>query len=92
MTASGFVVLEGVGRFRSRSREVAADESGALVDRAPVAFGQVVEDGDVVTVVEEKLDADAPDVAGAADDKNFHPRKVRRASPLSKESPPRMDG
>ena len=44
-----------------------------------MAFGQIVEDDDFVAFIEQQLDANAPDVAGPADDENFHPRKVRRA-------------
>ena len=50
-----------------------------LIDREAMAFGQVVEDGDLVAFIEQQLDADAADVARPADDEDFHPRKVRRA-------------
>ena len=43
-----------------------------------MAFRQIVEDDDIVAFIEQELDANAPDVARSADDKNFHPRKVRR--------------
>jgi hypothetical protein len=69
------------------ARKVAADERRSIVDRATMAFRQVVENNDLVGFIEQELDANAPNVARAADDKDFHPRKVRLASPLSKESP-----
>jgi hypothetical protein len=69
------------------SRHVAADESRALIDRPAMAFAQIVENNDLVALIEQKLDANAPDITRAADDKDFHPRKVRRALRLSKESP-----
>ncbi len=69
------------------AREIAADEGRPFVDRKPMAFGQIVEDGNLMAFIEEQLHADASDVSSPADDKDFHPRKVRRASALSKESP-----
>jgi hypothetical protein len=54
-----------------------------------MTFRQIVEDNNVVAFIEEELDANAPDISRSADDKDFHPRKVRRTLPLSKESPPR---
>jgi hypothetical protein len=66
--------------------EIATDESRPLVHGAAMPFGQVIEDDDLVALIEQQLDANAPDIACPADDKNSHPRKVRRASRLSKES------
>ena len=57
-----------------------------------MTFRQIVEDNDIVAFIEQELDANAPDVSRSADDKDFHPRKVRRTLPLSKESPPRTAG
>jgi hypothetical protein len=51
-----------------------------------MALAQVVEDDDLVAFIEEQFDTNASDIARSADDKKFHPRKVRRTSPLSKES------
>src|SRR5436190_24086163 len=70
------------------SRHVASDECRALVDGPAMAFRQVVENDDVVPLIKQELDADAPDVACSANDKDFHPRQVRRAVPLAKKSPP----
>ena len=52
--------------------EVADDESGAGVDGPAVAFGEVVEDRDLMATVEELFDADAADVAGTPGDENIH--------------------
>ena len=38
-----------------------------------MAFRQVVENGDGVAFVEQKLRANTSDVSGPADDENFHP-------------------
>ncbi len=57
------------------AREVAANERGPLIDRAPMALAQVVEDDDLMAFIEQELDANAPDVACSADDKDFHPRE-----------------
>src|SRR6266481_5299132 len=73
-------------------RQVAAYKSGAIIHGAAVALRQVVENDDFVTFIQQQLDADASDVTRPTDDKDFHPRKVRRALPLSKESPPRKGG
>ena len=78
MTASGFVSWS-ARLISSRRAKIAADERRALVDGAAMAFGQVVEDDDFVAFIEQQLDADAADITRPADDKNFHPRKVRRA-------------
>ncbi len=44
----------------------------ALIDRAPVAFRQIVKDGDLMALVYEQLRADAADVTSAADNQDFH--------------------
>ena len=87
MTAFGFGLPGAHGSISSAARKIAADERRPFVNRATMTFGQVVEDNDVVAFIEQELDANAPDVSRSADDKDFHPRKVRRTSPLSKESP-----
>ena len=82
----GFGLLERTADFLP-ARKIAADERRALVNRATMTFRQIVEDNDIVAFIEQELDANAPDVSRSADDKDFHPRKVRRTLPLSKESP-----
>ena len=52
--------------------EVARHERGAGIDRPAVAFGEVVEDGDLVATIEELFDADAADVTGPPRDKDVH--------------------
>ena len=59
-------------------------------DRAPKVI--TLEDGTLAVLQEglsglgQRHESVASDIARSADDKNFHPRKVRRTSPLSKES------
>ncbi len=48
--------------------EIALDQRSARIDGAAMALGEVVENGDVVALVEELLDADAADVSGSAGD------------------------
>ena len=43
------------------------------IHSAPMTFGQIIENGDGVAFVEQKLRANAADVTGPADDENFHP-------------------
>ena len=87
----GFGLLERTADFLP-ARKIAADERRPLVNRATMTFRQIVEDNDIVAFIEQELDANAPDISRSADDKDFHPRKVRRTSPLSKESPSRTAG
>ena len=51
--------------------EVAEDEFRARIDRLAVAGKQAVEDGDVITVVEQVFRTGAADVAGSSGDQNF---------------------
>jgi hypothetical protein len=53
--------------------EVAAHELGPVDHRLGVAGREVVEDGDIVAALDQLLDRDAPDVAGAAGDEDPHP-------------------
>ena len=52
--------------------EVALEESGAGIDGAAVALGEIVENRDAEATVEELFDADAADVASASGDENVH--------------------
>ena len=51
--------------------EVAEDELGARIDRLAVAGQETVENGHVVTEVEQIFRAGAADVAGASGDQNL---------------------
>ena len=62
--------------------EIALNELGAGVERAAMAFAQIIKDRDGVTFIEQKLGADASDVAGATDNENFHAPQNRRAARL----------
>ena len=55
--------------------QVAFEKSGPLIDRRAMAFYQIIEYPDRVILVKQQLGTDAPDVTGAANDENFHPRK-----------------
>ena len=55
--------------------QIALEKSRARIDRAPMPFAQIIEDDDFVAFIEQKLGADAADVARAADDENFHARE-----------------
>src|SRR6476469_1224302 len=60
--------------------KVAFEEFCPRIDRRPMSFRQIVENGDGMSLVEEQLRADASDIAGAANDENFH-RGTCRALP-----------
>src|SRR5437870_2854276 len=47
-----------------------------------MSFGQVVEDADLMAFINQHLGANTADVAGGADDENFHRLKGRRVSPF----------
>src|SRR5256885_6957419 len=47
-----------------------------------MALAQIIKDRDGVTFIEQKLGADASDVAGATDNENFHAPQNRRAARL----------
>ena len=55
-----------------RLLQVAENEARAGIDRFAVPFGEVVEHGDFVSLIEHLLHANAADVAGAAGDENLH--------------------
>src|SRR4051812_20631789 len=52
--------------------ELALEEFRAGIDRGAMAFGKIVENGNVMPFIEKQLRANAADVAGAADDENLH--------------------
>jgi len=54
------------------------NEVRARIDCAPMAFAEVIEDGNFVPLVQQQLDANAPDVASGANNENFHAPKFRR--------------
>ena len=52
--------------------EISGDECGTGINRLPVALGQVVKHGDLVSEIEELLDTNTADIAGSAGNENFH--------------------
>ena len=62
--------------------QIAFDEFSAWIDRAAMAFAQIIENRDAVVLIEQELGTNAPDVTGATDNENFHSRENRRPAPL----------
>jgi hypothetical protein len=53
--------------------QITLEKFGARLDRLAMTFGQIVEDCDFITFIEQLLDANAPNVTCSARDKNgFH--------------------
>ena len=59
-------------------RKLAFNEVRPGINGAPMAFTQVVENSDFMPLIQQELGANAPDVARAANDKDFHWRKECR--------------
>src|SRR2546423_5179900 len=53
-------------------RKFAFNEMRSGINGAPMAFTQVVENGNFMPLIQQELGANAPDVARAANDKDFH--------------------
>ena len=49
------------------------------VHSAAMAFAEIIEDRSFMAFIEKQFCANAPDIASAANDENFHPAKFRRA-------------
>src|SRR5207302_7426790 len=62
--------------------QIAFDEVGTPINRAAMSFGEIIEDGELVPLIEQLLRANAPDIAGASDDENFHSRESRETGQL----------
>jgi hypothetical protein len=60
-------------------RQIALDESCPRIYSAAMAFAEIIEDSGFMAFIEKQFGADAPDIAGAPNDENFHPAKFRRA-------------
>ena len=52
--------------------QIAHDERGTGVHGPAVPLGEIVKNGDRVSLFDELLDADASDVSGTAGDENSH--------------------
>jgi hypothetical protein len=57
--------LLAIGKF-------AFDKMRSRINGAPMAFTEVVENSNFMPLIQQELGADAPDVARAANDKDFH--------------------
>jgi len=53
-------------------RKFAFNEMRSGINGAPMAFTQVVENGNFMRLIQQELGANAPDIARAANDKDFH--------------------
>jgi len=70
-------------------RKLALNEIRPGINSAPMAFTQVVEDDNFMPLIQQQLGADAPDVACAANDEDFHWRgKCSVIGSKSKATPP----
>jgi len=56
-------------------RKFAFNEMRPGINGAPMAFTQVVENGNFMPLIQQELGANAPDIARAANDKDFHWRE-----------------
>src|SRR5258708_8413628 len=66
-------------------RKLAFNEMRSGINGAPMAFTQVVKNGNFMPLIQQELGANAPDIARAANDKDFHwRRKCRVIRPKSK--------
>ena len=52
--------------------QLTLNEASVRIDSAPVAFGQIIEDGYFVALIQQQLGANAPDVTGTANNEDFH--------------------
>src|SRR5205814_194541 len=56
-------------------RKFPFNEMRARINSGPMAFTQLIENGNFMPLIQQKFRADAPDIARAAHDKNFHWRE-----------------
>jgi len=56
-------------------RKFAFNEMRSGINGAPMAFTQVVENGNFMPLIQQELGANTPDIARAANDKDFHWRQ-----------------
>jgi hypothetical protein len=53
-------------------RKFAFNEMRSGINAAPMAFTQVIENDNFMPLIQQELGANAPDIARAANDKDFH--------------------
>jgi hypothetical protein len=56
-------------------RKFAFNEMRSGINGAPMAFTQVIENGNFMPLIQQEFGANAPDIARAANDKDFHWRE-----------------
>ncbi len=56
-------------------RKFAFNEMRSGINGAPMAFTQIIENGNFMPLIQQQLGANAPDVARTANDKDFHWRE-----------------
>jgi len=56
-------------------RKFAFNEMRPGINGGPMAFTQIIEDGNFVPLIQQELGADAPDIARATNDEDFHWRE-----------------
>jgi hypothetical protein len=65
-------------------RKFAFNEMRSGINGRPMAFAQIVENGNFVPFIQQELGANAPDIARTANDKDFHWRE--KCSVISSKS------
>jgi hypothetical protein len=58
--------------YRLAIRKFAVSETRPGINSGPMAFTQIIENGNFVPLIEQELGANAPDIARAANDEDFH--------------------
>src|SRR5215470_7315439 len=71
MNGKGSLDLWAIGKF-------AFNEMRPGINGASMAFAQVIENSDFMPLIEQQLGTNAPDVARATNDKDFHWRRECR--------------
>jgi hypothetical protein len=56
-------------------RKFAFNEMRPGINGGPMAFAQIIENGDFMPLIQQELCANAPDITRAANDKDFHWRE-----------------
>jgi hypothetical protein len=85
MSGKGNLDLLPIGKF-------AFDEMRPGINGGPMAFTQVVENGNFMPLIQQELGTNAPDVTCAANHKDFHWRKNAARSAEIKNNAPTYRG
>jgi hypothetical protein len=72
----GLGAMSGKGRLDLLAiRKFAFNKMRAGINGAPMAFTQIIENGDFMPLIQQELRANAPDISRAAHDKDLHWRE-----------------